>query len=333
MEEKATLIIRYLDGTLDKEQADRLMQLMREDPALRREVLDMEDIAVSVGESKMTPWEKERRFADLMRAIGGRRKYVRHQIHKFLAVAAVFVAAVGVGMTVAVLKTSHLPPQPLTLMVEPGNMSALHLPDGSVVTLKSSSVLRYDAASFLQKDRKVMLDGEAFFEVAQDRKHPFIVETAMQTVHVHGTAFNLQAYRDDRANTLVLLSGEVEVELMDEAGKRIHSLGMKPGERCVYDRMSGETQITQLGGGEMNQQWNGNVFYFQNYSLRQIADRLEHYYKVKIDLDEMTGTLSGYSGAVSLSQGVENILNTLNYDRSFSITPMDKDYYLLTKNE
>ena len=334
MEERSTLVIRYIDGTLDGAQSERLEALMAADEDFRREVLEMKDIAHSLADLKLSSWEKERRFSDLMRGIGTpySKKYFHHRLRNILGAAALFVLAFAIGLISGFLFRPSSSSRPVSFQVLPGNMSTVLLPDGSSITLKSASTLQYDASAFGQKERWLKLDGEAFFDVAKNKHIPFVVESSAQVTRVYGTRFNLQSYRNDEQNTLVLIDGSVEVELMDNAGKKLHALKMKPGERCVYDRTSGETTIVSVDKGELEQPWDGNVFFFREKSLAQIVSRLEYYYKARISLDPEIESLSDYSGAVSLGPDVESVLQSLNYDNYFAIVKVDKDRYLLNKN-
>ena len=329
---KETLFIAYIDGTLDREQAGQLERLLADDPAARRELLDMKDIADSAREPRMTPWETERRFADLMHAITGReRGLLRLRIGRLARYAAVAAVAALAG----VLGTVLLRPKPVEKMMQvaaaPGNMTEVTLPDGTRVALKSASTLCYDIASFGTAERRVHLDGEAYFDVTRSPEKPFVVETLMETVRVHGTTFNLQAYRGDSMNTLVLLEGRVSVDLLNEAGERIHSLAIHPGEKCTFHRESGEMNVEKIAKNEAGQAWDDNIFYFRDQSLREIAARLEQYFQVRIDIAPALEGLGGYSGAFSLGQGFDEILRMLDYDGSFTVTQPEKGYYLLTE--
>ncbi|MGE5502713.1 MAG: FecR family protein, partial [Ignavibacteriales bacterium] len=125
------------------------------------------------------------------------------------AVAAVLVAAVlgGAGLGLNVL----IGPRPLatqSFRTAVGQQATVTLPDGSVVTLNTDTVVRTRADG----DRRlVYLDkGQAFFKVAHDRRHPFVVTAAGRTVTALGTAFDVRV--DRGALKVVLVEGKVRVE-------------------------------------------------------------------------------------------------------------------------
>ena len=84
------------------------------------------------------------------------------------------------------------------------------LADGTKVWLNSASRLIYPQ-SFMGKERRVVLSGEAFFDVAHDAERPFIVETSRMNVKVLGTRFNVNDYDDNEEVSTTLVNGSVEI--------------------------------------------------------------------------------------------------------------------------
>ena len=84
-----------------------------------------------------------------------------------------------------------------TLKVPYGKRFKLQLSDGTVVSLNSGTTLKYPEQFGLNGKRNVYLSGEAFFEVAKDKTHPFIVHANKVEVEVLGTKFNVSAYPEN----------------------------------------------------------------------------------------------------------------------------------------
>ena len=82
------------------------------------------------------------------------------------------------------------------LKTKNGLISKIKLADGTWVTLNAVSTLSYPKY-FIGKTREVFLDGEAFFDVAKDHNHPFIVHTSKSDIRVLGTAFDIKSYTDE----------------------------------------------------------------------------------------------------------------------------------------
>ena len=333
-EYKEKLFLAYIDGTLDSVQMAELEQFLAENPGAREELLDMKEIADCQMPDDMTSYDKERRTSQLINAITGGKSIARlHfvQLFRYLAVAA---CAAAIGLFGSILLKPASSEELTALEVGPGGTGSLTLPDGTKVTVKSCSAFQYDASTFHGKrERTVRLDGEAFFEVAPKDGVPFIVETERENVRVLGTSFNLQAYGADDASTLVLLDGKVSLDLLDEAGSRVHSLEIHPGERCVYEKQTGEVNVEKVSRGEASQDWKSGTYYFRGETLPRIVSRLEQYYGVSIELDPGLKTLGGYSGALSLADGLEQVLSLLDYDNAFTVVRREKGYYLLRGKE
>ena len=98
-----------------------------------------------------------------------------------------------------------------TIETPKGGMWQVKLPDGSSVWLNAASSLTYPIAFSNGKKRIVELKGEAYFEVAKDKLHPFVVKTARQEVEVLGTSFNINSYLDEPTVKTTLLEGNVRV--------------------------------------------------------------------------------------------------------------------------
>lgn len=333
-EKKQALFLGYIERTLDGKDAEELRTWLEADSDAREELFGMKEVAdAALKTEEMSPYEKDCRAAGLIRAVTGGRSLSRIRAWEIFRYAAIAVIAAGLGVAGTFLLRKPAGEEMTAVEALPGATASVALPDGTAVTLKSASVLRYAPASFEGRQRSVILDGEAFFHVTADPAHPFIVRTPHQTVRVLGTTFNVQAFKADSVATLVLLDGKVSLDLLNEDGGRVHSLEIHPGEKCIYDRTTGRMNIQKLSRGETAQDWGSGVWYFRGESLGRIASMLERYYKVTIEVDPGLGKVGGYSGAVSLGEGAERILSLLNYDHSFTIVKLDDGYYLLKATE
>jgi len=103
-----------------------------------------------------------------------------------------------------------------TLSTPMGGQYQLSLPDGSRVWLNSGSSIRFPTV-FIGKERIIELKGEAFFDIRENKKMPFIVKTNMSMdIRVLGTQFNVMAYDDEKSINTTLLEGSVQ--LLKESG-------------------------------------------------------------------------------------------------------------------
>lgn len=116
-----------------------------------------------------------------------------------------------------------------TISTPNGGEWQIQLPDGSTVWLNAASSIQYSLNIGTAKQRRVKLDGEAYFEVAKNAAHPFIVETDKQAVEVLGTHFNINSYRDERLTKTTLLEGSVRVSHKTTNESEV----LKPGEQSL----------------------------------------------------------------------------------------------------
>ena len=119
-----------------------------------------------------------------------------------------FSAAAAVALLCLSVWTAYLYMQPVTIQTVStlAETRTVCLPDGSTVTLNHYSSLSYPE-KFKSDKREVKLNGEAYFEVSKNKKHPFIVQTETIDVQVLGTHFNVDAYQNNPDVKTTLLSG------------------------------------------------------------------------------------------------------------------------------
>lgn len=97
------------------------------------------------------------------------------------------------------------------LIVPAGKRSSITFSDGTRIWLSASSRVVYPI-EFMENKREIYVEGEAFLDVYHDKKRPFIVKTNRMDIQVLGTTFNVCAYEDESTQTVVLVTGKVEVK-------------------------------------------------------------------------------------------------------------------------
>lgn len=112
---------------------------------------------------------------------------------------------------------------------QPAVRAKIILSDGTTVTLNSATTLKYPDR-FAGNTREVYLNGEAYFDVHKDHKHPFIIHANKMNVRVLGTSFNVKSYVNEPVSETTLIRGSVEVTLSDRPSDRII---LKPQEKLI----------------------------------------------------------------------------------------------------
>ena len=114
------------------------------------------------------------------------------------------------------------------------------LSDGTKVHLNAESQLTYPIC-FSSKERIVQVEGEAYFDVAPDKEHPFVVKTSHTSIQVTGTSFNVRAYADEEIESTTLISGGVKISSGNEVFELI------PNQHYTYNKKTNTNTVTKIG--------------------------------------------------------------------------------------
>lgn len=164
-----------------------------------------------------------------------------------------------------------------TLSTEIGETYILTLPDKSKVWLNAASSLSYSAKLNENGVRRVTLDGEAFFQIAKDKAHPFVVHTAKQEVEVLGTAFNINSYQDEGVVATTLIEGSVKVK--NGKGQQV----IVPGEQVVNDGQ--DLRVAKVNLDNVVD-WKEGEFNLDGMPFRAAMRKIARWYNVEVIYDE-----------------------------------------------
>lgn len=183
-----------------------------------------------------------------------------------------------------------------TISTPVGGQYQLNLPDGSRVWLNAGSSLRYPTF-FADAERLVELAGEAYFEIAPDKKMPFLVKSRTQTVRVLGTHFNVNAYDDEPGVKTTLLEGSV----------RVNSQRLVPGQQALFTEKGIEVKQVDV---DAEIAWKNGEFVFNGEDLQTIMRMVARWYNIEVVYEGPPGDLR-YGGEVSRSKNLSDILKML----------------------
>jgi ferric-dicitrate binding protein FerR (iron transport regulator) len=207
----------------------------------------------------------------------------------------------------AVTPTKTRPSAPATAKVTEvqtrmGTRTNLLLPDGTSVWLNAGSSLTYPTA-FSGPNREVELEGEAFFDVASNPQHPFIVHASSVNIRVLGTSFDVKAYRRDKTMETTLIKGSIEVTFRNRPLSRIV---LKPNQKLVIaaaDTAAATalpTKAASIAAPQVNIQkptyeahtgaiietsWTDNKLVFQDETFQDLATQMERWYGIAVAFD------------------------------------------------
>ncbi len=154
------------------------------------------------------------------------------------------------------------------------------LSDGTKVHLNAESQLTYPIC-FSDKERIVQVEGEAYFDVAPDKEHPFIVQTPHTSIRVTGTSFNVRAYADEEIESTTLISGGVKISSGNEVFELI------PNQHYTYNKKTNTNTVTNVNT-ELYTSWESGSFIFLNVPLENVMSYLSKWYGFKYTFEDET---------------------------------------------
>jgi transmembrane sensor len=206
-------------------------------------------------------------------------------------------------------------PEMIALRSEGGTLIDT-LPDGSVVTLNRASVLTYPA-NFKGNERKVMLEGEAFFNVTPDKSKPFIVQVDDVNVRVVGTSFNIKS--SNEKTVVIVETGIVEV------AKKEFEVKLTPHEKATVLKNQ-DQPIKQTNDDELYNYYRTKEFVCNGTPLWRLADVLSEAYGVHIVVSE---TLKNKQLTTTFSnESLDDILGIISETFNIRVEREGSDIFL-----
>ena len=219
-----------------------------------------------------------------------------------MSIAACLLAIVGTVATMDYLTAPAGDTHPFTVYTNMGNKSCVTLPDGTEVNLNTMSKItyRYDEKT---GSRMVNLSGEAFFDVAKDPEHPFLVQADNISVEALGTKFNVNAYPESKSISVVLADGKVNVSSASE------DMLMAPNTRIDYDKTAQRMTKHSVEAGNYCEWMNGYI-YFNNERFDDITKLLSRNYGVTVNILSKTLKEEKFTGTIYQTD-IKNVLGIL----------------------
>ena len=235
--------------------------------------------------------------------------------NSFIRVAAIFLFLTTAGLLISkYIEDQNATHQLHTVIVPPGQRINLILADNSSIWLNANTTFKYPS-QFSKKQREVYLDGEAYFDVSSDEKHPFIVNTTQGGVKVTGTKFNLLAYSKYGKFETSLFEGNVGMYLKNSEEAIID---IKPTQKAIF--RDGKLEVSNIKDYD-EFLWRRGLIAFNNKQLKEILSVLEQYFDTKIQIDATSLPDNTYTGKFRQSDGIDYALRVLqksihfNYER------------------
>jgi transmembrane sensor len=234
--------------------------------------------------------------------------YIKYSgLKKWIGVAAILIALTGIYFYHTNISNLFNPVAKYELARTSTERKQLQLADGTQVWLSPNSTLSYPA-KFDGNERQVTLDGEAFFEVTHDVKHPFIIKSGEVSTTVLGTSFNVTAYTKQHTINVTLVTGKVAVALNDNNNTKRDTI--TANQRIIIDK--NELSITKVNYPDAAAFLNKRLglYDYKGAALQEVMKDLRNQYNIQIELDTDLNTRTFY-GSLKMTDSLNDTLDKL----------------------
>ncbi|MEO9481927.1 MAG: FecR domain-containing protein [Ekhidna sp.] len=205
-----------------------------------------------------------------------------------------------------------------TLTVPYGKRFKLVLSDGTKAQLNAGSSLKYPVKFIAGSTRQVFLNGEAFFDVAEDTAHPFIVNANELDIKVLGTQFNVSSYPEDEFIRTVLVEGSVS--LSEDAGSA-EATRLEPGHQAIWNKEDRSIFIEEIETSVFTSWIDGRIV-FRHMPFKNILKKLERHYNVDIVSNNEVLNEETFTASFDI-ESIEQVLETFNKNYAIGYTIKD----------
>jgi ferric-dicitrate binding protein FerR (iron transport regulator) len=308
MDEK---IFKYFENGMSRTESSEFLKQVESDNALKQDFIKYQNTCALL---HLLPQKKD--------VAGGKAGYIRflrmtrqRNIRRLFIKATACAASVALLIAVTWFVSSRYTNQSVAaitseVFVPSGQRARLTLDDGTVVWLNARSTLNYPAA-FVGNERKVSLSGEAFFEVSHDPRKPFTVSVHDLNVTVLGTKFNVSAYEKD---------GEIQIALIEGSVKVRNNLGeeriLSANQQLSYVHKKMTVVPVEYSDHFL---WKDGIYSFHNEPFANIIEKLQRYYDIRIEVEDLPILDFEYTGKFRQQDGVDMILRILQITHPFKI--------------
>ncbi|HEU5145362.1 MAG TPA: FecR domain-containing protein [Chryseosolibacter sp.] len=271
---------------------------LQQNPQKKEEVQDAADFLrllnfteEDVFESKIVALKNRVDFTidhpEISPKVVGRERRLNHGFSNWLGIAATVALVVTASFLLFRNYWEHLPlstpPGVSQQSTSKGERTILSLEDGTRIWLNVASRIEYPESFDGKAVREVYLEGEAFFDVAENKSKPFVVKTEGVQIKVLGTRFNVKSYhREDQIQT-TLVEGKVSIESIDEQPKVVT---LAPNQMASYHKESKKLVLNNKTDMDALAGWKDGRLIFDNKPLGEIVLALERWYDVQIHVQD-----------------------------------------------
>lgn len=313
------IIIRVLLNEATQEEVAGLEAWVNESPANRQKFLELQRIwntleveRVTSVETLKKDWQSISNRIDDASKLSKGSKVIPLIITISKIAAVLIIGALGYFLPSLLLNASSGASTSIT--VPNGSKTEILLPDGSHVLLNAGSTLRYPER-FVNDNREVYLEGEAFFNVKSNLDQKFLVRTKELTIKVYGTSFNVMSYNDASTTETALVEGKIGITINSDKNENAKEVLMEPNQLAIWSNSNSSLKQKELvikKGIDISiyTAWQEGILIIKSEALQDLALKLERRYGVKIVFGDDDVKPIRFTGTLK-NETVEQVMNLI----------------------
>lgn len=242
----------------------------------------------------------------------------RQLLNRWRNAAAIFILGLLLPLTYFTILDPQGPNKQITYLKESLSNEKVRktsLPDGTDVWLISGSTITYPSSFSGSKTRNIEVEGQAFFHVAKDSLHPFILNLGEVGVKVVGTSFNVMNYGDEDHITVALKTGEVNL-FKGEYKPDNQFVHMAPGQLVTYKKGKPEFVLRDVDVDKYTS-WIDGTLLFRDDPLAEVLKRLGRWYNIVIKINEPTVYDFPFTATIK-NENLDQIVDLLRFSTPFN---------------
>ena len=216
-----------------------------------------------------------------------------------------------------------------TLSTPKGGEYTVELTDGTKIWLNADSRLRYPV-KFSVNERKVFIEGEAYFEVSKDPDKPFIVNVNNMQIKVLGTSFNVMAYSDENNIATTLVEGKVQINTVHDSINNKNCIIIKPGEQALLMKNNNTIHVKEVNT-EVYTAWKEGMFVIANETLESLMRRLGRWYNFETRFINPETRNYHFSGTLGRYENINEILEMISLTTNIFFEIRDNTIFVNSK--
>lgn len=320
-EEMEDLLLQYYEGVTTAEETTRIEEWLEASNENREIGWQIQTIVLAANVAQVSSkLDMKKALTNVHRKMKHEKVVSRYQIlfRGMQRAAAILFIPLIVSWCMLYFDREVQVPEMMEVRTNPGMTTSVVLPDGTEVTLNSSSSLQYPSR-FSEGERTVKLLGEAFFSVMKDKK-PFVVKALSGSeIIVHGTEFNIEAYEESETVQTTLVSGKVSFSYFNKGKKK--NLMMQPGQKVVYDIVQDKVVVKKVNV-DVETSWKDGHLIFKNTPFEEVLKRLSKQFNVEFVLKNPALKHNSFT-ATFTKQRLERILENFRISSNIRFKYID----------